>query len=67
MELKKFKELRNIGESVFSQTTGNIKVEVVKTIDEYVLYVDGSIAESFRTKEAALEAAEDAVESLGNE
>ena len=67
MELKKFKELRNIGESVFSQTTDNIKVEVLKVIDEYVLYVDGSIAESFRTKEAALEAAEDAVESLGNE
>ena len=67
MELKKFKELRTIGESVFSQKTGNIKVEVVKIVDEYVLYVDGSIAESFRTKEAAYEAAEDAVESLGNE
>lgn len=67
MELKKFKELRNIGESVFSQTTDNIKVEVLKVIDEYVLYVDGSIAESFRTREAALEAGEDAVESLGNE
>lgn len=67
MELKKFKQLRNIGESVFSQRSGDSKVEVQKVVDEYILYVDNSIAEVFRTREAALEAAEDAVESLGND
>ena len=67
MELKKFKELRNIGECVFTQRSNNTKIEVRRIVNEYFLYVDTTITETFRTKQAALEAAEDAVESLGNE
>lgn len=67
MELKRFKQLRTIGESVYTRTTGNSKVEVRKELSDYVLYIGGSIAETFRTKEAALEAADEAVEFLGNE
>lgn len=67
MELKKFKEFRDISEVVKSHITESLKVEIIKVNGLFVVCMNGIQLESFRTKEAAEEAAEDAVESLGNE
>lgn len=65
MELKKFKQIRDISEVV--HITESVKVEIKKINGLFVVCMNDIQLESFRTKEAAKEAAEDAVESLGNE
>lgn len=65
MELKKFKQIRDISEVV--HITESVKVEIKKINGLFVVCMNDIQLESFRTKEAAEEAAEDAVESLGNE
>lgn len=66
MELKKFKEFRIT--SLSEKTTGdNTKVEVKKTGDLFVVCIGDLVVEYFKTKEAANEAAEDAIEALGND
>lgn len=67
MELKKFKQFRDISELVETYTTESVKVEIKKINGLFVVCMNGIQLESFRTKEAAEEAADDAVESLGNE
>lgn len=62
MELKKFKEFRTISKS--SNTDSGIIVEVKKTNDYFVVCINGLKVESFKTKEAAEEAAEDAIEAM---
>ena len=66
MELKKFKEFRIAGlvEKTISDST---KVEVKKTGDLFAVCIGGMVVETFKTKEAANEAAEDAIEALGND
>ena len=64
MELKKFKELRLI--SITEKVTNDNKVEVKKTNDLFAVCIDGLVVETFKTKEAAIEAADDAIEALGN-
>lgn len=66
MELKKFKEFRitSLSEKTTSDST---KVEVKKTGDLFAVCIGDLVVEYFKTKEAANEAAEDAIEALGND
>ena len=66
MELKKFKEFR-IASLVEKTTSDNVKVEVKKTGDLFAVCIDNMVVEYFKTKEAANEAADDAIEALGND
>lgn len=63
MELKKFKEFRttSISERVAGSDT---KVEVKKTGDLFVVCINGLEVDYFKTKAAADEAAEDAIEAM---
>jgi hypothetical protein len=63
MELKKFKEFRitNISEKTIGDQT---KVEVKKTGDLFAVCINGLEVEYFKTKAAADEAAEDAIEAM---
>lgn len=62
MELKKFKEFRSISEVYTAD--GDTKVEVKKTSGFFVVCINGLEVEYFRTKEAADEAAQDAIEAM---
>lgn len=65
MELKKFKEYRTTSELYESSST--TKVEVKKTGDLFAVCINGLEVEYFKTKEAANEAAQDAVEAMREE
>ena len=70
MELKKFKKIRSsLGETLatWNVSDDRYKIEVVKINDHFVVYMNESILESFKTMDAAKEAASDAADSLGNE
>jgi len=70
MELKKFKKIRSsLGETLatWNVSDDRYKIEVVKINDHFVVYMNESILESFKTMDAAKEAALDAADSLGNE
>ena len=62
MELKKFKQFRSISEVY--EVDGNTKVEVKKTSGFFVVHINGLEVEYFKTKEAADEAAQDAIEAM---
>ena len=66
MELKKFKEFR-IASVVEKATSNNTKVEVIKAGDLFAVSIGDMVVEYFKTKEAASEAANDAIEALGND
>ena len=70
MELKKFKNIRSsLNETLatWNVSDAKYKIEVIKTNDHFVVYVNEALLESFRTYKAAHEAALDAADSLGNE
>jgi len=70
MELKKFKNIRSsLGETLatWNVSDDRYKIEVVKINDHFVVYMNGTLLESFRTLDAAKDAALDAADSLGNE
>ena len=48
-------------------TGDNTKVEVKKTGDLFAVCIGDLVVEYFKTKDAANEAAEDAIEALGND
>lgn len=62
MGLKKFKEFRSISEVY--EAGSDTKVEVKKTSGFFVVCINGLEVEYFRTKEAADEAAQDAIEAM---
>ena len=62
MELKKFKEFRTI--SISERSTDSLQVEVKKTGDLFAVCINGLEVEHFKTKEAAYEAANDAIEAM---
>lgn len=62
MALKKFKEFRSISEVY--QADSDTKVEVKKASGFFVVCINGLEVEYFRTKEAADEAAQDAIEAM---
>lgn len=62
MGLKKFKEFRSISEVY--QADGETKVEVKRTSGFFVVCINGLEVEYFKTKEAADEAAKDAIEAM---
>jgi hypothetical protein len=63
MELKKFKQFRTTSELI-ETTSSETKVEVKKTGDLFAVCINGLEVEYFKTKEAANEAAQDAVEAM---
>lgn len=65
MELKKFKEYRTTSE--LYESSGDTKVEVKKTAGFFVVCINGLEVEYFKTKDAADEAAKDAIEAMENE
>lgn len=68
MELKKFKQFRSISELVEAyDTDGKTKVAVKKTGDSFAVCINDLEVEYFKTKEAAQEAAHDAVEAMREE
>ena len=70
MELKKFKKIRlSLAETLatWNVSDSTNKIEIVKINDHFVVYMNDTILESFRTMDAAQEAALDAADSLGNE
>lgn len=70
MELKKFKKIRSsLGETLatWNVSDDKYKIEVVKINDHFVVYMNDILLESFKTIDAAKEAALDAADSLGNE
>jgi len=70
MELKKFKKIRlSLAETLatWNVSDSTNKIEIVKINDHFVVYMNDTILESFRTMDAAREAALDAADSLGNE
>jgi hypothetical protein len=70
MELKKFKKIRlSLAETLatWNVSDSTNKIEIVKINDHFVVYMNDTILESFRTMDAAKEAALDAADSLGNE
>ena len=62
MGLKKFKEFRSISEVY--QADGEAKVEVKRSSGFFVVCINGLEVEYFKTKEAADEAAKDAIEAM---
>ena len=68
MELKKFKDFKLTSEILETYDAGNgTKVEVKKTSSGlFAVCIEGLEVEHFRTKEAANEAAEDAIEAIGS-
>ena len=65
MEQKKFKSLRN--SAIIKQfDAGDIKIHVENHMDHFDIYVDGVKVETFKTKDAALKTAEQAVKGIGN-
>lgn len=69
MELKKFKDFKLTSEVLEKYEAGNgAKVEVKKTSSGlFAVCIEGLEVEYFRTKTAANEAADDAIEALGND
>lgn len=70
MELKKFKTVRSsLNETLatWNVCDDKYKIEVIKTNDHFVVYTNDTLLESFKTMDAAREAALDAADSLGNE
>lgn len=70
MELKKFKKIRSsLGETLatWNVSDDKYKIEVIKINDHFVVYMNDILLESFKTIDAAKEAALDAADSLGNE
>lgn len=63
MELKKFKEFRITSLSE-KTTSDNTKVEVKKAGDLFAVCINGLEVEYFKTKEAANDAADDAIEAM---
>jgi hypothetical protein len=63
MEQKRFKSLR---ESVSLKTfeTDDYRVEVRQNFSSYDIFVNDQLVESFKTKEMALEVAEQSIEAL---
>ena len=63
MEQKRFKSLR---ESVSVKTfeTDDYRVEVRQNFSSYDIFVNDQLVESFKTKEMALEVAEQSIEAL---
>ena len=66
MELKKFKDFKPVGEVLEKyETDGGTKVEVKKTNHGlFAVCINGLEVEYFRTKDAADDAAEDAIEAM---
>lgn len=65
MELKKFKQFRTTSELIEKYETGSeTTVTVKKTGDLFAVCINGLEVEYFKTKEAADEAAQDAVEAM---
>jgi hypothetical protein len=65
MELKKFKQFRTISELVEEyETDSKTKVEVRKAAGLFAVCINGLEVEYFKTKEAAQEAAQDAIEAM---
>jgi hypothetical protein len=68
MDLKKFKAVRSsLTETTLSLVSDEYLIEVVKSNNHFTLFVNDLPMESFRTEDAAVVAAYDAVDSLGNE
>jgi hypothetical protein len=70
MELKKFKNIRlSLAETLatWNVSDSTNKIEIVKINDHFVVYMNDTLLETFRTIDAAKEAALDAADSLGNE
>lgn len=65
MDQKKFKSIR---ESVLIKKfdAGQDTVEVKQTLDCFDIFVNGQKVESFKTKDTALEIAEEAAKAIGN-
>lgn len=65
MELKKFKDFKPSGEVLEKYEASGTKVEVKKTSSGlFAVCINGLEVEYFRTKPAADEAAEDAIEAM---
>ena len=68
MELKKFKDFKPTSSVLEKYETGSTKVEVKKNSSGlFAVCINGLEVEFFRTKDAADEAAEDALEALESE
>jgi hypothetical protein len=70
MGLKKFKNVRlSLAETLatWNVSDSTNKIEIVKINDHFVVYMNDTLLETFRTMDAAQEAAIDAADSLGNE
>lgn len=70
MELKKFKNIRlSLAETLatWNVSDSKDKIEIVKINDHFVVYMNDTLLETFKTMDAAQEAAIDAADSLGNE
>lgn len=68
MELKKFKDFKSTSFVLEKYESSGAKVEVKKNSSGlFVVCINGLEVEFFRTKEAANEAAEDAIEALESE
>lgn len=70
MELKKFKNVRlSLAETLATWNVNDSidKIEIVKINDHFVVFMNDTLLETFRTMDAAREAALDAADSLGNE
>jgi hypothetical protein len=65
MELKKLKDIRESGKILLSLPAGTDKVEVKETLGVYYIYINDLKVETFRTKETALEVANEAAQALG--
>lgn len=64
MELKKFKQFRVSSIAEKYTTDDGTTVEVKKIRDFFVVHINGLEVEYFRTKEAADEAAKEAIEAM---
>lgn len=65
MELKKFKDFKPTSTILEKYEAGSAKVEVKKTSSGlFVVCINGLEVDFFRTKSAADEAAEDAIEAM---
>lgn len=70
MTLKKFKNVRlSLAETLatWNVSDSTNKIEIVKINDHFVVYMNDTLLETFKTMDAAQEAAIDAADSLGNE
>jgi hypothetical protein len=63
MEQKRFKSLRE-SVSITIYEAGEYRVEVKDNFSSYDIFVNDHLVESFKTKEMALEVAEQSIEAL---